>query len=168
MKKSVRAVRMERHHKRNSGAALSLVSLMDIFTILVFFLLVNSSGVQQLPSLKSVKLPESKAQELPRETLFIMVSASDILVQGRKVADVSKVLSSEETIIDSLKQNLLLQAQKIWDQRKVKSEEGAEVTILADKKIPYRLIRKIMHTLTETPFKKISLAVSRKAVEKNP
>ena len=53
MVRSGRAKRMEKHHKRNkSTAALNLVSLMDIFTILVFFLLVNSSDVETLPSTK--------------------------------------------------------------------------------------------------------------------
>ena len=62
MVKSARAKRMEKHHKRNKGAgALNLVSLMDIFTILVFFLLVNSSDVQTLPNAKDMKLPESIA-----------------------------------------------------------------------------------------------------------
>ncbi|MCH8101169.1 MAG: biopolymer transporter ExbD, partial [Proteobacteria bacterium] len=43
MVKSGRAKRMEKHHKRNKAmGTLNLVSLMDIFTILVFFLLVNS------------------------------------------------------------------------------------------------------------------------------
>jgi len=168
MKKSMRAVRMERHHKRNSGASLSLVSLMDIFTILVFFLLVNSSGVQQLPSSKSVKLPESQSQELPRENLIIMVSATDILVQGQKVADVAEVMQSSETQIEALKKNLMLQSAKLWDQKQLTTDEGAEITLLADKKIPYALLRKIMHTLKDTPFKKISLAVNKKTKEKHP
>ncbi len=167
MKKSLRATRMERHHKRFGSASLSLVSLMDIFTILVFFLLVNSSGDHQLPSSKTIKLPESIAEELPKENLIIMVSATDILVQGKKVANVPEVLDSDVLIIDSLKEELLYQAEKKWDQQQVNSEEGAEVTILADKQIPYRLLKRIMTTLTETPFKKISLAVSKKTDSKN-
>lgn len=168
MKKSIRALRMERHHKRFGTASLSLVSLMDIFTILVFFLLFNSSGVHQLPSSKAIKLPESIAEELPKENLIIMVSATDIIVQGVKVAHVPDVLNSDEPVIANLKAKLLQQAGQIWDQEQVNSEDGTEITILADKQIPYRLIKRIMQTLSETPYKKISLAVSKKQGNKEP
>jgi len=168
MKRSLRAARMERRHNKVSTATLSLVSLMDIFTILVFFLLFNSSGDHQLPSSKHIKLPESIADEVPRDSMIIMVSATDILVQGHKVADVAEVLNSEEIIITPLKNRLLQYSEQLWDQEQVKSEEGTEITILADKEVPYRLLKRIMQTLTETPFKKISLAVSKKAVEANP
>ena len=68
MVKSGRAKRMDKHHRRNKGvASLNLVSLMDIFTILVFFLLVNSSDVEVLPNAKDVQLPESIAEEKAKE-----------------------------------------------------------------------------------------------------
>ena len=168
MKRSLKAARMERRHKKTNTATLSLVSLMDIFTILVFFLLFNSSGDHQLPSSKSIKLPESIAEEVPRDSLIIMISATDIIVQGTIVADTEKVLSTDVRVIENLKANLLQHASQMWDQEIVNSDEGIEITILADKEIPYRLLKLIMQTLSETPFKKISLAVSKKAAEKNP
>ncbi|MFT5519566.1 MAG: biopolymer transport protein TolR [Enterobacterales bacterium] len=168
MKKSLKAGRMARRHKKANTATLSLVSLMDIFTILVFFLLFNSSGDHQLPSSKSIKLPESIAEEIPSDSLIIMISATDIIVQGTIVADVETVLSTDVRVIDNLKANLLQHASQMWDQESVNSDEGAEITILADKEVPYRLLKRIMQTLSETPFKKVSLAVSKKAAEKNP
>ena len=70
MVKSARAKRMEKHHRRHkSGTALNLVSLMDIFTILVFFLLVSSSEVEVLPNAKDIQLPEAIAQEKAKETV---------------------------------------------------------------------------------------------------
>ena len=41
--------------------SINLVSMMDIFTILVFFLLVNSSDVEVLPNAKEIVLPTSTA-----------------------------------------------------------------------------------------------------------
>lgn len=56
MKQSLRAKRMAKHHRRlNQAPKMNLVSLMDIFTILVFFLLVNSSDVEVLQTDKSIK-----------------------------------------------------------------------------------------------------------------
>ena len=86
---SRRAQRMERRHERTRKfVGLSMVSLMDIFTILVFFLLVNSSDGEVLPTAKSVRLPESVAEKSPKPTLVVTVNDQDILVQGRKVASV--------------------------------------------------------------------------------
>ena len=84
-----RAARMERHHKRHKLGGLNLVSLMDIFTILVFFLLVNSSEVEVLPNAKEVQLPESIAEQRARETVVVLVTPEHLLVQGRAVGDVA-------------------------------------------------------------------------------
>ena len=90
MVKSARAKRMDKHHARNKGAvALNLVSLMDIFTILVFFLLVNSSDVETLPNAKDLQLPESIAEKKAKETVVILIGEVDILVQGTVIAKVA-------------------------------------------------------------------------------
>ena len=96
MVKSARAKRMEKHHKRNKGAgALNLVSLMDIFTILVFFLLVNSSDVETLPNAKDLQLPESIAEEKAKETVVIMIGEDDMIVQGTPVAKIADVMATQ-------------------------------------------------------------------------
>ena len=165
---SRRALRMERHHKRGKRqATLNMISLMDIFTILVFFLLVSSSNVQDLPSAKKIKLPESIAEKMPKETVVIVVSSEDILVQGHKVADVNQVIKSTEREIAGLQQELTRQSKK----RIVKTmPDGTpvslEVTIMGDKEIPYQLLKKIMYTCTKSNYGRISLAVSRKLEEK--
>ncbi|TQV77081.1 biopolymer transporter ExbD [Aliikangiella marina] len=160
MKKSYRSVRMERHHKRFGTGGLNLVSLMDIFTILVFFLLVNSSNVQQLPSSKAVKLPESTAQQLPKETVIVLVNNDQILVQGRVIANVNRVLASEENVIPELLQEMAIQARNSWQQ--VSEEEGLDVTVMGDKQIPYKLLRKILATLSEANYTNISMAVMKR------
>ena len=94
MVKSARAKRMDKHHKRNKGAGtLNLVSLMDIFTILVFFLLVNSSDVETLPNAKDLQLPESIAEEKAKETVVILIGEEDIIVQGQPVAKIQDVMA---------------------------------------------------------------------------
>ncbi len=93
MKSSLRARRMARHHKRlHKGSKLNLVSLMDIFTILVFFLIFNSGDVEVLASDKSIQLPDSVAEQKPELALQIKINSSDIIVQGRSVAKVADVL----------------------------------------------------------------------------
>lgn len=171
MKMSRRAKRMERNHRRASRqASINLVSMMDIFTILVFFLLVNSADIQVLPGDKSIKLPESVAEQKPKENLIIMVSGKDIVIKGRKLATVQAAMDDKEEIITALKTELDFQANKIvksQDKTKAAGPFVGEVTIMGDKEIPYRLLKKIMLTCTKANFTNISLAVVLKEEAKS-
>lgn len=162
MKMSKRARRMERHHERHKGTGLNLVSLMDIFTILVFFLLVSSSTVQQLPSSKDIRLPTSIAQKTPKETLVIAVTDKDILVQGRKVAQTSQVINSKDEIILTLIDELKFQSQKAIFSASDPAK-GHAVTIMGDEKLPYELLRKILATCRQANYTRIAFAATQKA-----
>jgi biopolymer transport protein ExbD len=161
-----RAARMERHHKRHKGrAAINLVSLMDIFTILVFFLLVNSNEVDVLPSAKDIVLPDSTAEEKARESVVVLLTDTQVLVQGRPVAELAAVTASESVIIPELKAALEEQAGRAI--LAAADEEAAvaerEVTIMGDREIPYSLLKKVMATCTAANYGRLSLAVLQKA-----
>jgi len=167
MVKSKRAKRMEAHHKRHrSSATLNLVSLMDIFTILVFFLLVNSSDVEVLPNDKDIQLPESIAEEKAKETVVIIVGDEDIIVQGTPVAKVAEVMALRGNDIPQLRQALLAQNDRVLRREAQDDIAGREVTIMGDKDIPYRLLKKVMATCTESEYGQISLAVLQKSSDK--
>jgi biopolymer transport protein TolR len=167
MVKSARAKRMEKHHKRNKGAgALNLVSLMDIFTILVFFLLVNSSDVETLPNTKDIQLPESIAEEKAKESVVILIGEEDILVQGEAVAKVANVLATAGNDIPALREALKSQNDRVLRRAAQDDIGGREVTIMGDKDIPYRLLKKVMATCTESDYGQISLAVLQKSSDK--
>ncbi len=167
MVKSARAKRMEKHHKRHKGAgALNLVSLMDIFTILVFFLLVNSSDVETLPNAKDLQLPESIAEDKANETVVILIGETDIIVQGTPVARVEDVMATKGNNIPALRQALLSQNDRVLRRAAKTDIAGREVTIMGDKDIPYRLLKKVMATCTQSDYGRISLAVLQKSSEK--
>ena len=167
MMKSARAKRMEKHHKRHRGAgALNLVSLMDIFTILVFFLLVNSSDVETLPNAKDVQLPESIAEEKAKETVVILIGDEDILVQGKPIAKVADVLNIQGNDIPALREALKSQNDRVLRREARDNIAGREVTIMGDKEIPYRLLKKVMATCTASDYGQISLAVLQKSSDK--
>lgn len=165
MKQSMRARRMARHHRRLAGVSkLNLVSLMDIFTILVFFLMVNSSEVQVLQSNKTIKLPDSVAEQRPQETLLILISNEHLIVQGQPIANVSELMADKADLIPALQSELDYQAQRrpaLSDSEKL---QGRPVTIMGDASIPYALLKKVMNTCAATDFRSISLAVNRKFV----
>lgn len=164
MRKSVRAQRMERRHERGKkGVALNLVALMDIFTILVFFLLVNSSDVETLPNAKDIQLPQSIAEEKAKESVVILISEEDILVQGSPVAKVADVLKLKGNDIPQLRQALLSQNDRVMRRESQDDIADREVTIMGDKDIPYRLLKKVMATCTMADYGRISLAVLQKS-----
>jgi biopolymer transport protein ExbD len=165
MVKSQRAKRMERRHdraKKNTGV-LNLVSLMDIFTILVFFLLVNSSDVEVLPNAKDVQLPESIAEEKAKESVVIPIGDQDILLQGAVVARVADVMRLQGNEIPALKQALLAQNSRSLRRETRDDIANREVTIMGDKDIPYRLLKKVMATCSASDYGRISLAVLQKS-----
>ncbi len=153
--------RAERKSRNQTMVDMNLVSLIDVFTILIFFLLSNSGGVETLPSPKAVQLPESVAQTPPRETLVIVVSATEILVDGRKVAMVADVLGAEGDLIAPLKAELELQAGRAVV-RPENEAQSKRLTIMGDKDIPYRLLRKIMFTSAQASFSDVSFAVRQR------
>lgn len=160
MKLSRRAKRMQRHYRRmDKAGGLNLVSLMDIFTILVFFLMVNSSDVKVLQQDKSIELPVSTAKEQPKENLVITVSGENVLVQGRTVASVNTL--NTEGLLEGLKDELIYQGNKMSSNRDI--TDGYPATLVADKTTPYQVLKSIMATCTDANFTRISLAVSKQA-----
>jgi len=165
MKMSRRAKRMDRQHVRHRrGMSLNLVSLMDIFTILVFFLLVNASDGEILPTHKSIELPESISEQQPRVTVTIMVNEENILLHGQVITSVENFMKEQGNYSKVLQAALLEQA---GTKPSTVSDPGGrrEATIMGDKVIPFRLLKKVMASCTQAGFNRISLAVLQKALE---
>lgn len=152
MKMSRRARRMQRHHERtHTRASLHLVSLMDIFTILVFFLLIHAGNAEVLSIATSIALPESTAETPLRTTTVITVGTADIMLDGRKVASIAATDAASGDVIAALA-----------DELTALHAPTNEVTILGDKHIPYRVLKKIMVTCVRSGYERIALAVLEK------
>lgn len=161
MKMSRRARRMERNHKRNKASgSLNLTALMDIFTILVFFLMVNQSEVEVQTS-DAIELPASIAENKPEDQITIMVSRSDILVQGRTVLTTREATQEKGEELAALKKELEYLASRTPLTAEQKAQ-GRPVTIMGDKGISYALLKKVMNTSAKSGFNNISLAVNQK------
>jgi biopolymer transport protein ExbD len=154
---------MGRNKKKMTS--LNLTSLMDVFTILVFFLLFNSSSGEVLEAPREIKLPVSAVEIKPRETIVIMVAPDMVLVQGKYVASMSEVLDFKGQNIAAITERLQYLESNIIGTNTKSVVEGKEVTLLADKTIPFSVLKKIMTTCTSAGYGKISLAVTQKASE---
>ena len=174
MKESPRARRLRRHHRRtrNQGK-LNLVSLMDIFTILVFFLMVNSSADNQLISDNpEIVLPESTSQQSPEDAPTLIVTEDNILLNGQLIMTRADLDASEAAVAPPLTQ--ALSALEVPEQAgetvatgddEASTRPGWPVNILADQELPYAVLRKLMASCTEAGYSAISLAVTQKNPE---
>ena len=163
MKESRRIRRMERSRKKIAG--LNLTSLMDVFTILVFFLLANSSSNEVLSTPKHITLPGTVVETKPPETVVIMDAPETGLVQGETVANTAELVASKSENIPEITQRLELLERNIIGINSQTAIASKEVTILADKTIPFNVLKKIMTTCTGSGYGRISLAVIQKASE---
>jgi len=153
--------------KRRRAAGFNLTALMDIFTILVFFLLVNSSTAEQLPNRNDLELPESVAERKPEQTVIVMVTRDQVLVQGKPVANVADVLESDERIVPAVSAELQATRKHVIGLTTRAIAKKDQVTIMGDREIPYRLLRKLMQSCTRAGYTSISLAVIQKAKQQS-
>ncbi|GAB4358470.1 MAG: hypothetical protein Kow006_26930 [Gammaproteobacteria bacterium] len=158
---------MERHHRRHKTPGMNLVALMDIFTILVFFLLVNSSDVQEMPSTRAVKLPESSVESKVRQTVTVMVTRENILVQGKPVLKVKDAKTVQGTTLTALLDALEQQARNRLVLTEENQRDKGEVTILGDRSISFDVLKKVMATCTEAGFGTVSLAVQQRGLKES-
>jgi len=163
MKNSRRMRRMGRNRKKVNS--LNLTSLMDVFTILVFFLLFHSGNGEAVEAPKQIKLPDSVVETKPRETVVILVSPEMVLVQGEAVAKTPDLLDDKEERIPGITDRLEQLKRNIIGISTKTAVQSKEVTILADKTIPFRVLKKIMSTCTASGYGRISLAVIQKAAQ---
>jgi biopolymer transport protein ExbD len=142
---------------------MNLTSLMDVFTILVFFLLVNSASTEVLETPKQITLPASVVEEKPRETVVIFISPDEVTVQGEAVVRTEDILAAEGQDVAPIRERLAEVKQSIIGLRTQVVAESQEVTILADKSVPFRVVKRVMSTCTGQGYGRIALAVLQKA-----
>jgi biopolymer transport protein ExbD len=144
---------------------MNLTSLMDVFTILVFFLLVNSGSVEVLDAPKEVSLPESQVETKPRETVVIFVSPEEILVQGEAAGLVEDVLTGNDVPLNNVRVRLAELKSNIIGTSTLTVAASQEVTILADKSVPFTVVKQLMSACTGEGYENVSLAVVQKGAQ---
>lgn len=163
MRNTRRMKRMARSRRKITG--LNLTPLMDVFTILVFFLLFHSTGADLLKTPKQIVLPDSVVETKPRETVEIMVSPEVVLVQGQAVIGTPELLDDRIGSVAEITERLTQLERNIIGISTKTVAESKEVTIIADKTIPFKVLKKIMSTCTDSGYGRISLAVIQKAAQ---
>jgi len=162
MKDSRRMKRMERNNRKGqevTGLGLNLIPMMDVLCVLVFFLLFHSFN-GDMPEQRIV-LPDSVIETKPRQTVTIVVSPETVLVQGEAVINTPELYDDRIGTIHEL--TARLKQLEPFIPKTV--AENKEITLLADKTIPFKVLKKIMTTCTASGYGRISLAVEQKAAK---
>jgi biopolymer transport protein ExbD len=163
--------RIKRHRTRShhgAGGHMTLVPFIDILTIMVVFLLFNTSDVDVLPNNKNIQIPQSISEKKPQPTVVIMVTKDDLLVDGRSVISMKDLIASPDPIVAPLKAALEAQADSVLKEAAGTEVKEREVTILGDRNTPYSVMRKIMATATDASYGKVSLAVTSRERAPSP
>ncbi len=155
--------RAKRHKKKfamNTG--LNLVSLMDIFTILLLFLLYHVSGEDEAITVPDiVRLPVSIASFKPAPATTVYITGDSILLGDKKIANTHDVIKSDDPGIESLEKELIIQMSQ---EEQAAAEEGTprKIMIMGDKMIPFTLLKKVMYTCSWAGYQTLTLAVIQK------
>lgn len=160
MSGSRRLKRMSRNKGKPPG--LSLTSLMDVFTILVLYLLVNQGSGADIDPPKTIKLPDSVVETSPRQTIVLTVSDTAVYLQGTAVATIPEVLEIKQDYIETVRQEMVKLREFSISQGGQLAANNTEVTILADRGVPFKILKKLMSTSSSAGYVKISLAVNQK------
>ena len=166
MKDSRRIKRMERNNRKGAirGLGINLIPMMDVLCVLVFFLLFHSFNTT-MPDAQ-IALPTSVVETKPRETVSIVVTPEVVMVQGEAVIGTPKLLDDSTGIVYEVRDRLEQIERTIIETGTKMAAEGKEITLLADKTIPFKVLKKIMSTCTASGYGRISLAVVEKEAKK--
>jgi biopolymer transport protein ExbD len=154
---------MERNNK-NHYVRLNLIPMLDVLSVLLFFLLFHSFN-GDMPE-QRLALPQSIVETRPRGTVAISVTPEAVLIQGEAVMRTADLYDDRVGTVREVTDRLA------QIQRSMENEAGArtpaeneirEITLLADKTIPFNVLKKVMTSCTASGYGKISLAVIQKA-----
>jgi biopolymer transport protein TolR len=143
---------------QRTDAELNLIPMIDIMSVLVAFLLIYTAEVDLVQNAKGVEIPLSTADAKPQQSVVIMITKDDLFVQGEPVAHVADIIGASTALVEPLRRILdrPMLANNAVDQG------SREITVIADKSLPFEVVKKVMATCTATAYGKISLAVIEK------
>ena len=161
MSMSNRARRMLLHQQRHrTDAQLNLIPMIDILSVMVSFLLVYSTNVEVLQNTRAIQIPQSISEKQPHQTVVVMLTQDELYLQGDPIASIADIRASGAGVIGPLRAALQRPMLDAADASQDVSQR--EITIMADKALPYEILKKVMTTCTSANYGRISLAVMQK------
>jgi biopolymer transport protein ExbD len=157
---SIRRKKHRLHHR--TDAELNLIPLIDILSVMVAFLLVYSTDVEVVQNSKGVEVPQSSTEALPKQSVLVMITKDQLFVQGELVANIADIRNPGTQLVEPLRAVLERPMQNDAETVAQTAPVRREITVLADKSLPYDVVKKVMATCTAADYSRISLAVMQK------
>jgi biopolymer transport protein TolR len=142
-----------------SDAELNLIPLIDIMSVLVAFLLIYSTEVEVVQNSKGIEIPQSSAEVKPQSTVVVMITREHVFVQGEAVATIGEVQGGTTPLIEPLRE--MLERPLLAGVSDIPLQ-SREITVIADKSLPFEVVKRVMATCSSSSYGKISLAVLQK------
>ena|SRR5688572_11066706 len=145
--------------KLTANADLLLTPLIDMFVILVVFLIMNFSASGELVSLsRDIQLPQASVTDELERAPIIQISANTVAIEGVKVGDSEDILKDPDLRIPELTDKMQ-EMRKIDEMMHPGQPFKGQVIINADKNIDFKLIRKVMFAATDAGYINFNYAV---------
>ena len=148
-------LRKARHGQVGGGhGPLSLVPMIDILTILVVYLLVHAADAEILTNPRNVSMPMSVSDLKPVDATVITVTRDALYVNAEQLMPLAAVVANTEPVVEALRAALAQQGGKT-------SASGTDrvVTVMAERSLPYPVLRRIVASCAAADFTKVSFAV---------
>jgi biopolymer transport protein ExbD len=149
--------------RHRAEVELNLIPLIDILSVMVAFLLVYTTNVEIVQNVKGIEIPQSTADIQPKVSVVVMITKDQLFVQNELVATIAEIRDSGTLFIEPLR--AVLERPLLVDSKAAPGNPGLasrEITVLADKAVPYGVVKRVMATCTAASYGKISLAVIEK------
>jgi len=144
---------------KNKVADLLLTPLIDMFVILVVFLIMNFSANGDLVNIsKDIQLPEASVEQTIERAPIIQVSALTIAVEGQRVGDSDEILNDPDLRVPGLTDKLQ-EMRKVDEMMHPGQPFKGQIIINADRDIDFKLIRKVMFAASEAGYTNVNYAV---------
>lgn len=144
-----------------ADAELNLIPLIDIMSVLVAFLLIYSTEVEVVQNSKGIEIPQSTAEVKPQNSVVVMITREHVFVQGEPVTTIAEVQSVTTPLIEPLRE-VLDRPMLAGGSSGANAASSREITVIADKSLPFEIVKRVMATCSSSSYGKISLAVLQK------
>ncbi|HEX7510169.1 MAG TPA: biopolymer transporter ExbD [Chitinivibrionales bacterium] len=161
------SVRRRGRNRGNATVKLNITSMIDMFTLMVVFLLQNYSSQGQLVTpAEGLTLPKSSIEKMAKEALNVKVSQKNIMVENSIVVDPDhfQALSAQKDfMIDPLFKVLSKYSEESKKSAAMfKTEFSGKISIQGDVEIPYNILTRVMYTCGQAGYPNMNLIVYRK------
>lgn len=152
-----------RRKKRDSNVVISLTALVDAFTILVVFFLMQYSEDPELVKLEEkLNLPvaENAYATEEAENVSVIISSDYIKINDQMIVQLSSGKISKASMHNLDSEFIATLHDKIGNDLELSEKKESQWVLLADQKVPYETIKKTIYTLAVSGFTKIKLATT--------